>query len=160
MPYKLQKQTKDGPSMKTPKISAKQHALYLINRREYSQKELLDVLVRKGHDEDKVQNAIKQLSDMDIQSDKRTAKALVRQGEARGDGPVKIAAKGRMKGLCEEEIKDLISNIDFLERAQDLVRRKYGVCTKENRDKALRHLLGKGYSMSVALEAIKPLSEE
>ena len=140
-------------------MTAKQHALYLINRREYGKDELIENLVRKGHEEKDVIDAVNHLSEIDIQSDKRALQTTISLGISRKDGPHKVMAKLRQKKLNAEENKnsaeDILEQIDFEGQAKELVERKYGKgpFDRDKKRKITNHLLGKGYTLQQALKA-------
>lgn len=143
---------------KKPKLSAVNHACYLLNRREYSKHELQENLVRKGHEPEEVQKAIEKLEEMGIQSDERAMKSLISMGQSRRYGPKKIAMLAKQKGL-HDDLVETVQTVehDWSEQAQQLIERKFGSGPYDwpTKLKITRTLLSKGYSYDQAMEISK-----
>jgi len=104
---------------------AKNHALRLLARREYSAKELRDTLTAKGHALTPVESAIHQLQAQNLQSDQRFAEAYSRSRQQRGFGPLRIQQELKQKGIDAELINQVLNNCETpWEQAIEKVRAK------------------------------------
>lgn len=138
---------------KRPQASALSRALWLLGRREYSQKELYDALVRKEFSPEESQKAIQTLVEKGWQSDERTAKMLLNSGKARRYGPARILANARTKGLDVEMVEGVLdaSESDWTQQAREAVERKYGdgPYPYDKQAKVAAFLARKGYSIDI-----------
>jgi regulatory protein len=81
------------------RATARTKALELLARREHSRKELRVKLRGRGFDSDEVNTVVEGLADQGLQSDDRFLELFVEARVARGQGPLKIAAELRARGV-------------------------------------------------------------
>lgn len=133
--------------------SALSRAAWLLGRREYSKKELYDVLVRKEFSPEESQKAVDYLEERGWQSDERTARMLLNSGSARQYGPARIMATARQKGLNPEMVEGVLeaSDHNWLTQAQNATKRKYGEAPYpfDLQVKIAGFLARKGYSLDI-----------
>lgn len=144
-----------------PKRTAMAVACWYLGRREYSQKELHDVLKRHEYPADEIETALGKLKEHGWQSDERAAQNMVLSESYRRHGPARIKAKARNKGLgelVEQAIEQ--SQIDWEMQAKEAVERKFGLgpFDRDRQVKVAQFLLRKGYPIDVAwkLARIEP----
>ena len=144
-------------------------ALLLLNRREYSQTELVNKLCEKGHDREKSQDVVRDLASKDIQSDQRALRSLVASGSYRKHGPKRILLNAINKGFSKEDAELAIEHwqeqhqgVDeetncWDEQATQMIRRQFGQPPYDHptQTKILRRLLGRGYNYDVAQNLAK-----
>lgn len=138
---------------------AKNAALYLLSRREYSRKELTDKLAKKsesiGLDE-----VLNELVQSGYQSDRRFTESFIRMRIGQGHGLIRIRFDLLRKGIQSEMTEQLLESMepDWFELAQELYRRKYRTALVANdyKDKAkrIRYMSQRGFSMDQCLYAM------
>lgn len=125
--------------------------LRLLARREHSRKELLDKLVIKGFNKDKVLAVIDELVLQGWQNDLRYAESYARYRIQKGYGPIRIACELRQNGIDAAKLEGIVQKaadswMDLLEQAYT---RKYKYHTPIDRSewaKRSRFLLHRGFS--------------
>ena len=128
-------------------------ACWYLGRREYSQKELKDVLTRHEYPQEEIELTLRKLSEQGWQSDTRAVNMMVLSESYRRHGPARIKAKARNKGLGELVEQALEqSQIDWEQQAKEAVERKFGPGPFERalQVKVAQFLLRKGYPIDVA----------
>lgn len=148
----------------------KSYMLWLIERYgDYSAKALLqkaNVLFKDDRQYNEA--ALDYLIERDIVNDLRYALRLTQSFSEKNIGVNKIKEKLYGKGFSSQIINDCIDTLettdeDYLEKALILKVRKFGaepIDDMKLKQKALRHLIGKGFSYSVANKAISYVDEE
>jgi regulatory protein len=107
--------------------------LGLLVRREHSRQELVRKLTARGVGEAEAGAAVERMASEGWQDDARFALALTRARAMSGYGPVRIRAELGMHGIAEEAVAAAFCALaeagedDWLGRARELVRRRYGV---------------------------------
>jgi regulatory protein len=112
--------------------------------------------------------ALEYLIERDIVNDLRYAQRLTDSLTEKNIGPNKIKEKLYTKGFSSQTINECISSIettdeDYFDKALNLKIRKFGEDPIEEiklKQKALRHLISKGFSYSIANKAISYSSDE
>jgi len=112
--------------------------------------------------------ALDYLIERGIVNDLRYAQRLTESLTEKNIGPNKIKEKLFTKGFSSETINECISNIetsdeDYFDKALILKIRKFGKNPIEEiklKQKALRHLIAKGFSYSIAKKAVSHSSNE
>ena len=101
----------------------------LLAKREHSNKELTQKLAKSfSNQPDLIDQELGKLEAEDLQSDMRMAEAFIRTRTGRGQGPVKIKAELRNKGLSDETISFALeeSGVDWFELVQQVAVKKLG----------------------------------
>ena len=112
--------------MKTDQ-EARQLALQLLSRREYSARELQQKL-QADHDPDQIETVLAQLQEQGLQSDARFAEMYVRHRQLQGHGPVRIQGELRQKGIAPDLVQECLQDggVDWFEQAKAVRRRRFG----------------------------------
>ncbi|MFT7007650.1 MAG: regulatory protein [Colwellia sp.] len=112
--------------------------------------------------------ALDYLIERDIVNDLRYAKRLTESLTEKNIGPNKIKEKLYAKGFSSQTINECVSAIetsdeDYFDKALTLKIRKFGEEPIEElklKQKALRHLISKGFSYSIASKAVSYSDDE
>lgn len=89
-------------SRPTPERAAREQALRLLARREHSRLELHRKLASRGYADAIAESVVAQLAVDGLQSDERFAQGRVRSAVTKGQGPLKIRADLRNRGVNAE----------------------------------------------------------
>jgi regulatory protein len=142
----------------TPR-SAYQRGIDLLARREYSQRELRQRLVARGHDAAEAETALGTLVEQHYQSDARYAEMLARSRAAQGYGPRRIRMELAAQGITRECVQVAMDalNHDWAQSAADLLRRRYGASlgTADGRARAAQFLLRRGFDATTVRSATR-----
>jgi regulatory protein len=132
----------------------KARALRHLARREHARAELSRKLAPHAASPDALQALLSELEGRKQLSDERYAEERART-LARKFGPAKIRHDLQSKGVAEE-IVGRISSEGEMERAREVLGRKYRqpATTREERAKRARFLQGRGFSMDVITRLI------
>jgi len=134
--------------------SALSRALALIARRDYTEAELKKKL--SGYPEPEVEAAIKRLKDWGYLDDRRVAETYVRVRRGRW-GPRKLRWHLKQRGISEADLEAVLPEEDREAALRLLEKRRARFLGKKER--AVRFLLGRGYSFETALWAWDRLQE-
>ncbi len=112
--------------------------------------------------------ALAYLIEREIVNDLRYAKRLTENFSEKKIGPNKIKEKLYAKGFSSQIINECVSEIetteeDYLDKALSLKIRKFGEEPIEDiklKQKALRHLISKGFSYSIANKVVSYSNDE
>jgi len=142
----------------------KSYMLWLIERYgDYSTKKLLQKANLLFKDDTQFnQPALDYLIERDIVNDLRYAQRLTMSFSEKNIGPNKIKEKLYAKGFSSQVINECVSAIattdeDYFDKALTLKIRKFGEEPIEDlklKQKALRHLISKGFSYAIASKAV------
>jgi|TARA_B110000908_G_scaffold170108_1_gene228766 regulatory protein len=148
----------------------KSYMQWMIERYgEYSAKALLQKANLLFKDDTQFNDsALDYLIERGIVDDSRYASRLTESLSQKNIGANKIKEKLYAKGFLSQTINDCISALetsdeDYLDKALTLKIRKFGEAPIEElklKQKALRHLISKGFSYSIANEAVNYSSNE
>lgn len=151
------------------------YALFLLGRQDYTAKKMTEKLNLKYpqtlfQDSAQVIAALmEKLNQMGYINDERFLSSMLRSLLSQNIGESKIKQRLTSKGFNSANIKNAMSNLaeddeqDFLSKALLLKNRKYGDAPITDRtlaQKALRMLVSKGFSFSVAQKAIRHTGNE
>jgi regulatory protein len=114
------------------------------------------------------EEALNLLLEQGIVDDLRYAKRLTLSYSEKNIGPNKIKQKLYSKGFTSQIINVCVGSInnteeDYLDKALELKFKKFGeppIVDEKLKQKALRHLIGQGFSYSVANKAISRSGKE
>jgi len=133
------------------RAAARAKALELLARREHSQEELRTKLRTRGFSSEDAETAITDLADKGFQSDDRFLELFVAGRVARGQGPIKIAAELRARGLTGEMVESTLNS--RAERWCDLAytvrKRRFGLdppMDTQERSAQMRFLAQRGFN--------------
>ena len=122
----------------------------LLARREHGRAELGRKLIAAGFDADVAADALQQLSEEGLQSDRRFVESFVQSRINQGKGPLRIQADLGQRGVASGLIDDVLKAIgeDWYALARDARLKKFGRSRPaEFRDKArqMRFLQYRGF---------------
>ena len=130
----------------------------LINKRDYSSQELHDKLRRDGYSAEVCDELVDRARETRLVDDERYASVFIRSKVYAGWGRMKIERELSRRGIRAEEIQgwpeEFFSEDDERERAHELASRRR-LTGKNDFQKIVRFLCGKGYSMNIAIDAAK-----
>lgn len=150
--------------MKTPKLTAKNYCLYLLSRREHSQKELLTKLMQKGFLCQEIQPILDELAENNWQSDARFAENYTRNRLKKGYGQTAIRYELAQKGIdvADTNLNDVLLSVadNWLDLLTQTYCKKYGELepmTRQDWAKRCQFLLRRGFSSSQINQFAKKL---
>lgn len=125
--------------------------LRLLMRREHSQKELLNKLLIKGFDKDKVLPVIEELTQQGWQNDSRYAESYARHRILKGYGPVSISYELSQNGVMSVDLEEIVQSVagSWMELLEQVYTKKYDTDTALNFNewaKRSRFLLHRGFT--------------
>ena len=129
-------------------MTAKEKALQLLDKRDYSRAELLRKLTEKDYDEVEAAEAVDRLAELGFVDDARYAPIIVRHYAAKGYGPQRVRQelqrRGIPKDLWDEAMLEMPQQDDTIDR---LLRTKLKSDTPDRAElkRASDFLLRKGY---------------
>ncbi len=159
--------TEIEPSDPELTCQARDLALNRLTVREYSAREMIAYLKRKGHSDKVARETVEALSQDKLIDDHRYARAVTRTQAIRDKGPGYILSKLRQKGVKIElsEVRTLYgesADHDELEMARRLVERRYpracatNIEVRDNREiqRAYAALMRRGFSSEIARKVL------
>ena len=144
-------------------MTAKERALAMLDRRDYSRAELLKKLVEKGEDETEAAAAVERLAELGFVDDARYAPIIVRHYAAKGYGPQRVRQelqrRGIPKELWDEAMEQMPEQDDTIDR---LLRSRLKSESPDRAElkKAQDFLLRKGYGWEEIKSAIDRYNSE
>lgn len=133
-------------------MTPKDRALGWLAQREYGFEELVRRLVKDGEQSrDEAEALVQLLADNNLQSDDRFVEAFVRSRVNKCQGPLKIRADLRQRGIDDSTIREALADFNWHELAEQRRERKFGAIPTDHNEKArqMRHLAGQGFPESV-----------
>lgn len=134
----------------------------LIGRRDLSAHELSERLSRDGYRPQLVSSLVARAQESGLVDDERFAAAFVRSKLSAGWGRLKIVRELERRGVSADEVEglfeELASEDDELERARELASRRR-LTGRGDRQKLMRFLCGRGFSVGVASRAAREVTE-
>jgi regulatory protein len=149
----LTEDTSTGPSLNEMRAFAYQ----LLGRREYALVELTKRLERKWPEAENVDDFVTQLAEENLVSDERFVEAFVRSRVQRRQGPLKVKAELRRRGIADPLISEGLGQQS--EIWQDLAdkwleRQHVGALSLKEKQKYYRRLVNRGFTHSQAMDAV------
>lgn len=139
---------------------ARERALYLMESRDHSYRELFDKL-EKNYSEDICFEVCNRLAEIGVINDRRYAEKLCRQlFEVKKLGRYRVRQEMRLKGLGSEIIEEAMENFseedESFERLEKLVEQKYEryLTDRKGVEKVRNALARKGYSFGEIKEVL------
>ncbi|MDE2422878.1 MAG: recombination regulator RecX [Betaproteobacteria bacterium] len=132
-------------------ISLRQKALQYLARREHSRRELFKKLLPLAVSEDEVNMTLDELEKEGLQSDLRTAQALVRARQSK-HGSLRIRQDLQQYGIPDSIIQEILVDVkeDELTQAKAVWAKRFKELpmNAEERAKQGRYLQNRGFSMT------------
>lgn len=148
-------------------IKAKNHALNLLSYRQRTEKEIRDSLLRKGYNEESINNAVDFCIKYNYIDDKKFAESFLKDKiNLNKLGPERIKYELRLKGVDKDIIEDVlyVKYDDQFEMARDLAFKKISSYKNDDRNAQYRKLSGflqrKGYSYGVISKVLKDVLQD
>ncbi len=144
---------------------AYQVAVKLLSRREHSIQELRRKLARKEFSNGVIDAVVSNLQEADLVSDARYAEVFVRSRINRGDGPMKVLASLRERGIDDVLIDQFLHYDDtfWISRANRVLEKKFGQrLTRDDETgyndwgKRARFLAGRGFAAEIIYRSLGP----
>ena len=144
---------------------ARQVAVKLLARREHSMQELRRKLSSRAFSNESVDAAVSSLQEADLVSDTRYVEVFVRSRINRGDGPVKVLASLRERGVDDELIEQFLKYDDlfWVDRAERVIDKKFGPqpvvddeIDSDDWGKRARFLAGRGFGAEIIYRSLGP----
>lgn len=142
--------------------SAYDRSIMLLAPREHSVFELQRKLRTHAYPEADIDEAIAQLQRDGLQSDERFCEIFVRSRSTRGQGPIKIEAGLRERGVSSALISMAIeaAEVDWQSLAREALEKKFGQppASLKEKSKQLRFLASRGFSAEQSYAALEQLT--
>jgi regulatory protein len=132
-------------------------AYRLLGRREYSEFELGQRIRQKWADAEGIQELVAALVEENLVSDERFTESLIRIRLQRLQGPLKIKAALRSKGISDSIISSRLyaGTIDWTVLAKQWLERQHpGRISFEEKKKYYRRLINRGFAHDHAMDAL------
>lgn len=143
--------------------AARDRALRLLGYRDRSQSELAKRLSNDGYPPECVSQTVSRLIEIELVDDARFARSWSRSRTAAGFGPSRIRRELSQKGLDAETIASALEEMgdqgDEHKRAVACLRGRIPRDAKE-RERLIRRLVTRGFSLSTALNAVPSVGSE
>jgi regulatory protein len=145
-------------------IEARKKAMNLLARREHARTELERKLVAAGFEADIAADALHQLAQEGLQSDRRFVESFVRSRINQGKGPLRIHADLALRGVAGGLVDEVLAEVghDWHAAAKDARVKKFGRAQPADfRDKArqMRFLQYRGFEPDQVRAAVSPCDE-
>jgi regulatory protein len=146
--------------------SPRDDAIRLLARREYSRAELVERLVRRGHEPGDINDCLAALVEEGLQSDARFAESFLRSRVMRGQGPLKIRSELERRGLDRERIRiafsELENEVDWFALAREAVAKRFAGQGDSPRECARRErfLASRGFDFEQVRHALEHAWDE
>lgn len=143
---------KREPETEATHVDIRRSALNLLARREHSRQELHHKLQQRfAVDITLIENEIALLREQGLQSDARLAEVFLRSRAGRGQGPLKIRAELKNKGVDDTTIEEAFtdSDMDWIAGIKAVVQKQFGDTPPANakeRARRIRFLQQRGFS--------------
>lgn len=135
-----------------------QAAYAILSRRAYSERELKQKLLKKGYDEEQINEAVYYLSERGYLNDTALSGMLVRKYVKCGKyGTRAIINKITQRGISSEIIQETMANHNFDELAQaiTIIEKMLNKSEKADNAKISRFLINRGFSYSIIRQVIE-----
>lgn len=143
-------------------IAMKERAIGLLKSRERSARELTTRLTDDGYALAAVTELVERYRDLHLVDDERFAGALARTKARAGLGPDRIRDALRRSGIDADVIdrilEETFENADQVNRACEALRGR-PITDRSARERAIRRLVSRGFSLATALSAVNRLSD-
>jgi regulatory protein len=150
--------------MSDDRIEARKKAMDLLARREHGRAELERKLIAAGFGTGVAADALQQLAEEGLQSDRRFVESFVQSRINQGKGPLRIHADLGQRGVAPSLIDDVLgaAGEDWVALARDVRQKKFGRARPADfKDKArqMRFLQYRGFEPDQVQAAVSALDE-
>ena len=148
-------------SYSDPNFSLRERALRFLAQREHSRRELERKLAPHAGNAAELQSLLDDLERKKQLSDRRFAEGRARV-LSRKYGAARIRHDLKVRGISEEISGKVSSGLNDLEKARQILQRKYRdpATTREERAKRARFLQGRGFSYDAIRSALGALADD
>jgi len=134
-------------------------AMNLLARREHSQQELQQKLIKKGFESRDISPVLTILVDEGLLSNERFTEAFINSRLQRGSGPVKIAMELQQRGISDELVNNYLDERDtqWTKIAIEVRAKRFGTAPPQDfkeRARQMRFLQYRGFTMSQIQRAV------
>jgi regulatory protein len=114
--------------MSDPRAEARKKAMDLLARREHGRAELERKLLAAGFAADVAADALQQLAEEGLQSDRRFVESFVQSRINQGKGPLRIHADLGQRGIASDLVDEVLEEAgeDWYELAREARLKKFG----------------------------------
>ena len=130
--------------------ASREAAIRFLARREYAVAELQGRLTQRGHEPETVAAVVAELAEEGLVSDERFAEAFVNSRLERGQGPMKIGAELRQRGVEPALAEPHLEAVDWMEQARSAYHHRFGdadpPADHRERAKRMRFLQQRGFT--------------
>jgi regulatory protein len=114
--------------MSDPRTEARKKAMDLLARREHGRAELERKLLAAGFAADVAADALQQLAEEGLQSDRRFVESFVQSRINQGKGPLRIHADLGQRGIASDLVDEVLEEAgeDWYELAREARLKKFG----------------------------------
>lgn len=135
------------------------HAVSLLAKRDYASGELTRTLVKMTENSECVDKALQRLIESGYLDDARLITHLIDKHVRKKHGPTRIKQEVRQKGFSQELVEQALEKVevDWYAMARELKVSKFGeepASDAKEKNKQVRYLQYKGYSMDMIFEAL------
>lgn len=151
----------DAIQFENEKVRATERAMAHLSATLKTRKQMTDFLVSKGYTPPVVDYVIHKLEGYGYIDDRAYCRAYI--GSVRGKGKTAVRAALIGRGADREAVEEALSEMEEDEDEVFAVAQKYmrgKQPTRQNLQKAVRHLLSRGYGYDVAKAAVARLGDE
>ena len=114
-----------GTVVSTAHRNVESVAVRMLGHREHGRTEIARKLRAKGHSADVVDEVVARLVELELISDERFAEGFVRSRLRRGQGPMRIRADMRHRGINDQLVDDVLTETgEFWQRQAEQAREK------------------------------------
>jgi len=147
------------------KQAVRRAAMDLLARRDHSSLELRGKLERRFGSCAEIEQAITELSAEQLQSDRRFVENFIRSRSGRGQGPLRIAAELKHRGIGDELLAELLDyeSPRWFFAAQQVRQRRFGAGAPDNmsaRQRQARFLQQRGFTGNQVRKALARISDQ
>ena len=137
---------------------ARYSAMNYLARREHSNLELKNKLIRKGFLVDVVDEVLSKLQIDKLLSDARFAESYIRSRIDKGFGPIRIQQELQQRGITGELVTELINSNDWLTNILQAYKKRFGSTSPKNKPelaRQIRFLQARGFTSEQIKTVIK-----
>lgn len=145
--------------------------LKFLNRRPHTTFEIKTKLFKKGFKSLQINSAIEKASELKLLNDKNTAEIYISELLHKGYGKHKITQAMKQKGISNDTILELTSNLckdeQEKEKAYDIFYKKLNLLKKNKslteqkiKERLFRFMQGKGFSNDIIFTLLRKISSE